>query len=260
MLGKLKEFVNFTTNFTGKQVKTLVIENQVKTLHSDNGGGYGSKLFETYLKEKGIFRQTTVPHNPTLNGVSERMNRTLVETARSMMSHAKMPVEFWAEAISTAVYLRNCSPTVSLPGITPFECLFNRKPDVSNLKVLGCLAFAHIPKSQCKKFDEKSKKTVFAGHPQRTKGYKLFDLSTKGFIRSRDVIFAEERFHDFSDEQSSAVDLEFVYPVQDNPQAIVPDVKVTDQPEVNNQPLPLIILFMMDSLITKWDRIMKRII
>ena len=47
VLDKLKEFVNFTTNFTGKQVRTLVIENQVKTLHSDNGGEYGSKLFET---------------------------------------------------------------------------------------------------------------------------------------------------------------------------------------------------------------------
>ena len=239
VLDKLKEFFNFTTNFTGKQIRTLVIENQVKTLRSDNGGEYGSKLFETYLKEKGIFHQTTVPHNPAQNGVSERMNRTLVETARSMMSHAKMPVEFWAEAISTAVYLRNRSPTISLPGITPFECLFNRKPDVSNLKVFGCLSFAHIPKSQRKKFDEKSKKTVFVGYPQGTKGYKLFDLSTKGFIRSRDVIFAEERFHNFSDEQSSTVDLEFVYPVQDNPQATVPDVKVTDQPEVDNQPLPV---------------------
>ena len=164
----------------------------MKTLHSDNGGEYGSKLFETYLKEKGIFHQTTVPHNPAQNGASERMNQTLVETARSVMSHAKMPVEFWAEAISTAVYLQNHSPTISQPGITPFECLFNRKPDVSNLKVFGCLAFAHIPKSQRKKFDEKSKKTVFVGYPQGTKGYKLFDLSTKGFICSRDVIFAEE--------------------------------------------------------------------
>ena len=92
---------------------------------------------------------------------------------------------------------------------------------------------------KCKKFDEKSKKTVFVGYPQGTKGYKLFDLSTKGFICSGDVIFAEEQFHDFSDGHSSVVDLEFVYPVQDNPQATVPNVKVTDQPEANNQPLPV---------------------
>ena len=95
-------------------------------------------------------RKRDFPHNPAQNGVYERMNWTLVETARSMMSHAKMPVEFWAEAIHTAVYLRNRSPTVLLPGITPFECLFNCKPEVSNLKVFGCLPFAHIPKSQRK--------------------------------------------------------------------------------------------------------------
>ena len=35
------------------------------------------------------------------------------------------------------------------------------------------------------------------------------------------------------------VDLEFVYPVQDNPQDTVTNVKVTDQPETNNQPLPV---------------------
>ena len=70
VLDKFKEFVNFTTNFTKKQVKTPVIENQVKTFRSDNGGEYGSKLFETYLKEKGIFHQTTVPHNLAQNGVS----------------------------------------------------------------------------------------------------------------------------------------------------------------------------------------------
>ena len=93
-----------------------------------------------------------------------------------------------AEEIGTPVYLRNRNPTSLLPGFTPFECLFNRKLDVSNLSVFGCLAFTHIPKSQCKKFDEKSKKTVFVDYPQGTKGYKLFDLSTKDFIRSREYL------------------------------------------------------------------------
>ena len=104
VLDKYKEFVNFTTNVTGKQMKTLVTENHVKTLRSDNGGEYGSKIFDAYMKEKGIVHQTTVPYNPAQNGVSERMNRTIVETALSMMSQSKMPMEFWAEAVNTAVY------------------------------------------------------------------------------------------------------------------------------------------------------------
>lgn len=148
VLVKFKEFVNMVKNSTGKNVKTL---------RTDNGGEYCSKEFESSLKEEGILHQLTVPYSPTQNGVSERKNRTLVESARSMMSHGKIPAEFWAEAINTAVYLRNRSPTTSLEGMTPYECLFGENPDVSNLRIFGCVAFTHIPEEQRKKFDEKSR-------------------------------------------------------------------------------------------------------
>ena len=48
----------------------------------------------------------------------------VVETARSMIFHAKLPLKFWAEAINSAVYLHNRSPTVSLENNTPYECWF----------------------------------------------------------------------------------------------------------------------------------------
>ena len=124
VLAKFKEFVNMVKNCTGKNVKTF---------RTDNGGEYCSKEFESFLKDEGIVHQLTVPYNPAQNGVSERKNRTLVESARSMMSHGKIPVKFWAEAMNTVVYLRNRSPTTSLEGMTSYECLFGQKPDVSNL-------------------------------------------------------------------------------------------------------------------------------
>ena len=125
------------------------------------------------------------------------MNRTLVEAARSMMFHAGMPKEFWAEAIHTATYVHNRSPTSSLKEVTPFERLFGRKPDVSNLRVFGCIAFKHIPDAKRSKLDKKSSKCVFVGHPEGTKGYKLYDLEKKSFVRSRSIIFQERRFHNF---------------------------------------------------------------
>jgi hypothetical protein len=99
-----------------------------------------------------------------------------------------------------------------LKGITPFECLYNRKPDVSNLRIFGCIAFAHIPEHMRKKLEEKSRKCVFVGYPERTKGYKLFDLSTKSFIRSRDVIFDEKKFNEFNSKNSSKPSSDFYYP------------------------------------------------
>ena len=224
VLEKFKEFVNYATNSSGKKVKIL---------RSDNGGEYCSKAFVDYLKENGIVHQTTVPYNPAQNGVAERMNRTLLETTRSMMSHSKMPREFWAEAVSTATYVRNCSPTTSLKGITPFECLYNRKPDVSNLRVFGCIAFAHIPEHMRKKLEEKSHKCVFVGYPEGTKGYKLFDLSTKSLIRSRDVIFDEKKFNEFNSKHSSKPSSDFYYP------ASVADEKDADDQVADEHVIPV---------------------
>ena len=46
----------------------------------------------------------SVPHSPEQNGVAERMNRTLMESARSMLSHAGLSNRYWAEAVATAAY------------------------------------------------------------------------------------------------------------------------------------------------------------
>ena len=79
-------------------------------MRTDNGREYCSKAFDAYLKEN-FTHQLTVPYNPAQNGVAERMNRTVVESARSMLSHSNMPNEFWAQAVNTSLYLRNRSPT-----------------------------------------------------------------------------------------------------------------------------------------------------
>ena len=92
VLEKFKEFNNYAVNATGKPIKIL---------RSDNGGEYSSKEFESFLKKNGIVHQLSVPYNPAQNGVAERMNRTIMESTRSMLSHAQMPNEFWAEAVIT---------------------------------------------------------------------------------------------------------------------------------------------------------------
>jgi len=143
-----------------------------------------------------------VPNNPAQNGLAARMNRTIVESARSMMFHSKLSVNFWAEAVNTAVYLKNRSTTTALDGITPYKCLFNRKPDVAHLRVFGCIAFVHVPSDQRKKLDRKSRKGIFVGYPHGTKCYKLYDLVSCTFLRSRDVVFLEREFHDFHCKES----------------------------------------------------------
>ncbi len=87
---------------------------KLKTLRTDNGGEYTSREFTAYLKKEGVRHEFTVPKTPQQNGVAERMNRTLVEMVRSMLSDSKLQKNFWAEALLTAVYLRNRSPTTAV--------------------------------------------------------------------------------------------------------------------------------------------------
>ena len=59
---------------------------------------------EEYCDERGILHEFSAPYTPQQNGVAERKNRTLIETARTMLADSKLPINFWAEAVSAACY------------------------------------------------------------------------------------------------------------------------------------------------------------
>ena len=162
-----------------------------KKIRSDNGGEYTSTEFEEYLANAGKQHDTSVPDTPEQNGVAERANRTLVETARCMLNDAGLPKKYWAEAVNTAVHLRNRSPTVAVTGVTPYEALYGVKPQVSALKVFGATGYAHIPKDKRRKWDVKSRKVVFLGYAHNTKGYRCLDPATGKIIITRDLVLDE---------------------------------------------------------------------
>ena len=185
VFGKFNEFLQMSENLTEKRLKTL---------RSDNGGEYISAELKQFCKGRGIRTELTIPYTPQQNGVAERMNRTLMEAVRCMLYHSNLPLRFWAEAVSTAVYLRNRSPTSSLKEITPYERWYNKKPDVNHLKVFGCDAYVHVSDKKRRKLDKKSNRCIFIGYPSNSKGYKLYNAETGGMLRSRDVVFMENRF------------------------------------------------------------------
>ena len=143
---------------------------------------------------EGINREFTIKKTPEQNGVAERMNRTIQETMRSMLSESGLPKRFWAEALSTAIYLRNRSPTKAVIGMTPLESWSGKKPNVEHLRVFGCLCYAHIPKDERKKLDSKAREAVFMGYGMERKGYRLYDMNLRKIFFSRDVLFNESKF------------------------------------------------------------------
>ncbi len=182
VLPKFQEFVALAENHTGKTIKTI---------RSDNGGEYTSNEFERFCKTRGIIHETTVPYNPEQNGVAERMNRTLMESARSMLCQANLSPSLWAEAINTAAYLRNRCPTVAVKDMTPFECWFGRKPNVSSLRVFGCQVFVHVPDNKRRKLDSKSRICIFVGYAGTQKGFRIYDPKKHIVEVSRNIKFVE---------------------------------------------------------------------
>jgi transposase InsO family protein len=69
------------------------IDGSIKCLRTDNGGEFTSLEFENYCKEFVIERHKTMVYTPQHNGVVERVNRTLLERERSMLSNAKLQQE-----------------------------------------------------------------------------------------------------------------------------------------------------------------------
>ena len=181
---------------TFKKWRALV-ENQtgkrVRYLRSDNGGEYDSKEFRLYCNEQGIVCHLTAVYTPQQNGVAERLNRTLLERVRSMLSQSGLPHEFWAEAVNTAAYLVNLSPSKAIDSMTPFEKRYGRPANYRTLIVFGCDAYPLTPKVNRSKLDPTSKKCVFLGYQTGVKGYRLWDPIARKIIVSRDVSFNEPR-------------------------------------------------------------------
>ena len=117
------------------------------------------------------------------------MNRTLLEKVLCMLSNAVLGKQFWAEVVMYASHLINRLPSVALNGKTPLE-VWSGKPinDYDTLHVFGSTAYNFVKES---KLDPRAKKALFMGVTSGVKGYRLWCLSSKKIISSRDVTFDE---------------------------------------------------------------------
>ncbi|BBH05273.1 ABC-2 type transporter family protein [Prunus dulcis] len=78
---------------------------RIQILRSDNGGEFVNHDFQTYFQTHGIIHETTCPQTPQQNGVAERKNRHLLETARALLIGGHVPRHHWDDAVVTAVHL-----------------------------------------------------------------------------------------------------------------------------------------------------------
>ncbi|GJV31350.1 putative ribonuclease H-like domain-containing protein [Tanacetum coccineum] len=143
--GSLREL-----NFSGS-VRNIPIEET-----SDNGTEFKNRDMLEFCGNKGIKQEYSNARTPQQNGVAERMNRTLIEAARTMLADSLLPTTFWAEAVSTACYIFNRVRVTKPQNKTPYELLFGHKPIISYIRPFGCHVTILDTLSVLGKFDGKS--------------------------------------------------------------------------------------------------------
>ncbi|GMF37248.1 unnamed protein product [Phytophthora fragariaefolia] len=172
---KLKEFKAFYETQWGERLKCI---------RSDNGTEFVNGTVAELCRRNGIMHQRSVSYSPQQNGVAERMNRTIMEKARSLLYYKGVSTGWWAEAVSTAVYLINRSSNAHADA-TPYELGFKVKPRMDHLRVFGSQGYAHIDDVKRTKLEPKSFRCMFLGYADNVKRYRMFDLERSKIMVSR---------------------------------------------------------------------------
>ncbi|CAI7901412.1 unnamed protein product [Closterium sp. NIES-53] len=165
----------------------------VKAIRTDRGGEFLSKEFSLWLKKTCIRHSLIMPYSPAMNGIAERANRTITETARGLLIEAGLPDYFWPDVVRSACVAKNRALThVGADKWVPYVEWIGRKPKVDMLRVFGCMCMALVPKHlRHNKLGAKAIWAVHLGIAQNSKGWLLWDPFTKKFLVSRDCKFME---------------------------------------------------------------------
>ncbi|GJY48422.1 retrovirus-related pol polyprotein from transposon TNT 1-94 [Tanacetum coccineum] len=177
---------------------TLKTENLVDKIVKIMIGGNGSQFQEyivmsEFCEQKGIKREFSIVRTPQQNGVAERRNRTLIETARTMLPDSKLPTTFWAKAVSTACYVQNRVLVVKPHNKTPYELFRGRTPALSFMRPFGCHVTILNTLDYLDKFDKKSDEGFFIGYSMNSKAFRVYNIRTRKVEENLHIRFLEDK-------------------------------------------------------------------
>ncbi|GKA47148.1 retrovirus-related pol polyprotein from transposon TNT 1-94, partial [Tanacetum coccineum] len=118
-------------------------------------------------------------------------NHTLVEAARTMLIFSKALLFLWAEAMATACYIQNRSLIHTLHNKTPYELVYDKKPDLSFLHIFGALCYPTNDSEDLGKLKAKADIGFFVGYAPNRKGYRIYNKWTRQIIETIHITFDE---------------------------------------------------------------------
>ncbi|MBW0481589.1 hypothetical protein O181_021304 [Austropuccinia psidii MF-1] len=127
---------------------TVQLGTRPKALQTDNAREFTSSSFTAALAKLGIGFYPSLPYSPQENGKAKRLNQTLGDMARVMLTESGMPSRFWQFSYASACYLHNWLPNRWCPNSSPHQTLYGRPPSIATLYPFGERAIVHVPAVQ----------------------------------------------------------------------------------------------------------------
>nr|GFA65163.1 hypothetical protein [Tanacetum cinerariifolium] len=172
--------------------KTQVnLQLQVQRVRTDNGMEFKNKTLAKFFDEVGITQQFSVGRTPQQNGVVERMNRTLVEASRTMLTFTNLSSFVWAESIATTCFTQNRLIIPKRFDKTPYELINKRKPNIKFFRVFGCRCYLLNDYENVGKLKAKEDIGVFIGYSKESAAFRIYNRQAHKIHESVNVNFDE---------------------------------------------------------------------
>ncbi|GJY75999.1 retrovirus-related pol polyprotein from transposon TNT 1-94 [Tanacetum coccineum] len=195
--GTLKnDSLDFEDDETSEILKNFIknlVDKKVKIIRRNNRTEFKNKVMDDLCREKGIRREYSVARTPQQNGVAKRRNRTLTEAARTMLADSKLPIAFWAEAVSTACYVHNRVLVVKPHNKTPCELFRGLKPVLNFMRPFGCHVTILNTLENLGKFDGKSDEGFFVKYSLSSKAFRVYNTRTRRVEENLHIGFLENK-------------------------------------------------------------------
>jgi hypothetical protein len=154
-------------------------------------GGTEFNIARNYCKSEGMAWDLTQAYASNINGSAKKIGNDIIRKGFAILHDSGLKKSLWGLCIKTASYLRNKSPNASLDSKIPYETLYNVKPDVSHLRIIGSLVYTYIPKKKRLKHESHINLSIFVGYTDTERLVKVYDPHKRTVKSYKDVVIDE---------------------------------------------------------------------
>jgi transposase InsO family protein len=95
---------------------------------SDQSPAFKNEMLTVFAERMGIQHHMVTAHSSQANGKQERLNRTLADFFRTLLSDNSLPETFWCHLVPLVQLMVNATPARSLGWLSPMQAFLNLQP------------------------------------------------------------------------------------------------------------------------------------